>query len=275
MADIPRDSFEDSDYQSYSEEEYIEYLSEEDADNADIEAFEIVENTVTDQQDERYYDTYTDTISDYPTTISREEVGDVHDPRFIYTGSTYGDEYRDTIQDSTPPFEGSVPTEQLVSRTRRGRRIQQTVDAEDVTDMADPTVDNDTRVILDVPIPLPNDKIRYRKRYTPNTNRRGNKAKDAPYQSKINASIDIDPIEEVRTNATVITTNTGPLASLNPELLLSRDPRKWYKLPYLKTVLNSTGLVNIPPETSDRNYVTHLAVSLINQYNVQFNREKQ
>lgn len=262
---------EDLYYGSEPEEEYIDYLSEEDAEDADLEQDKIIRSTVTDEQDERYYDTWTDTYSDYPTTISLEEVGDVHDPRFIYTGANYGDRYRDEVQDATPPFEGEVPVQVLTGRGRRARTVQQTVDEENVTDMADSTVSNDTLVVLETPRPMYSSKdVGYRKRVTPNTNRRGNRAKDAPYQSKLLSSVPIAPIEEVETRPQISSTTTVPLTRLDPEKLVSRDPRKWYKLPYLKTELNATGLVNIPPETSDRKYITHLALSLIEQYNVQY-----
>lgn len=264
-------SLDEDGYMSYPEEEYVDYVSDVDSQGADLEVDEIIYNTVTDQQDERYYDTYTDTISDYPTSISREEVGDVHDPRYIYTGDSYGDEYRDEVQDATPPFEGSIPIDRLVGTAILDRSIQQIVDDEDVTDMADTTVSNDTQVILETPRPTYSSKdIGYRRRVTPNTNRRGNRAKDAPYEAKLIASIPIAPIEEVDVVPEISTTTTVPLTKLNPELLVSRDPRVWYKLPYLKTILNSTGLVSIPPETSDRKYVTHLAMSLIEQYNVEY-----
>lgn len=193
-----------------------------------------------------------------PHRISREEVGDVHDPRYIYTGSPDNvdvDKVLDTSQLDVDYRRSNL--------SRRGEEVEE--------------LDNPWRVNLQgssVNSVSSNPSIsrlsNYTRRIPGVSNRRGNKAKDSPYDAKIRASIQIPVDEEIDDVPMIedLLINIGPLTDITNNQLSDLLGLTDYRIPLseLKIAINNSNLATVPSSIGDRQYITNLTLSLIERY---------
>lgn len=215
---------------------------------------ELIEYDSIEQRDYRYDDYIVGDNRGLPD-LSMEEVGDIHDPRFIYVGSP-GDDIPDEILEED---ERVIPESDIISRRRRAETIK--------SPESDQSFSNPWRVN----IPISN-MAQYSRKITRTKNYRGNVAKDSPIDAKIRSSVQIpvfdddeEDIPEIDQNVVV---NIKPLEVLMKSSLrhLINKGSTVVPLPSIKSAINATNLAFVPSNVADRRYVTNLALTLIEQY---------